>query len=124
MTLHPGAQHQLGQLAAGGPHPKELFEQARQRDLQEQARQKERAASRPDYSPRPRELTMKDVADYERAETQKGLRDMAREIQRENRLIDKIERVMQTNYDGYMASNLPRIYSKLTGADKDAAERK
>ena len=120
MTLHPGAQHQLGQLAAGGPHPKGLFEQARQRDLQEQARQKQRAASRPDYSPRPRELTMKDVADYERAETQKGLRDIARE----NRLIDKIEHVMQTNYDGYMASNLPRIYSKLTGADKDAAERK
>ena len=118
------AQHQLAHLAAGGPHPRDLFEQQRQRDLQEQARQKQRAASRPDYSPRPRELTMKDVADYERAETQKGLRDIAREIQRENRLIEKIERVMQTNYDGYMGSNLPKVYAKLTGADKDAAKRK
>lgn len=131
---------------------REEQERQSQRDLQEQARQREdqeqlsesgdagyvpwrwRHRSRyrdydRDWNARPappaqRELTMRDVADYERYSEIQELRDMARELQRQDRLKSKIEDLMRRDINAYFESGWPQVYSSLTGANKDAESRK
>ncbi len=63
-----------------------------------------------------RQLTMRDVADYEKASELYELRDMAREVQRQDRLKSQIEDLMLRDANAYFESGWPQVYSRLTGA--------
>ncbi len=145
--LPPHIRDQLGHLASqDGPTVREMYEQRRQRDLEEQERQqrqrdleeqdrqRQQLSRRRDYYRTSRqarqpagvrpsgELTMRDVANYEKASELYELRDMARQASQQDRLVQKIEGLMNRDFDAYAGSVWPEVYSRLTGADKDAAE--
>jgi hypothetical protein len=159
--LPPHIRDQLGHLASqDGPTVREMYEQRRQRDLEEQERQqrqrdleeqdqqqrqrdleeqdrqRQQLSRRRDYYRTSRqarqpagvrpsgELTMRDVANYEKASELYELRDMARQASQQDRLVQKIEGLMNRDFDAYAGSVWPEVYSRLTGADKDAESRK
>ena len=132
--LPPHIRDQLGHLASQDcPTVREMYEQRRQRDLEEQERQQrqrdleEQDRQRQQLSTPSRllphletstptgrrqaagELTMRDVANYEKASELYELRDMARQASQQDRLVQKIEGLMNRDFDAYAGSVWPEV---------------
>jgi hypothetical protein len=122
MRIPPHLKDQIGHFASQGGSVREMYEQQRQRDLEEQERQERASLPFHDNSP-PRQLTAKDIADFEAASELYELREMAREVRKQDHLVEQIEGLMNRDIDAYHGSVWPEVYSRLTGADRDAAER-
>jgi hypothetical protein len=67
-----------------------------------------------------RELTSRDVAAYDTYQERQHLRDTARLVRRDEFRIKQIERLRDTNYQGYIDSVWPDVYAKMTGAADEA----
>lgn len=113
----------VGHYSAGGENPKEIFKRARERA--EQARQQNPTKDFLErWAPKPRELTPRDVEIYDKAQELQERQSAAKEIARQDRIVEKIEGLMRRDFDAYCTSCWPEEYARLTGADRDAAERK
>ena len=135
----PHLRDQLGHLASqDGPTAREMYEQARQRDREEQEQQQlshrrdddhtpwrwQQRSRRRDYDPAPRQFTTKDIADFEKAEEFQALQGIAQEVRKQDILVQSIENLMNMDTDAYHSSVWPEVYSRVTGADKDAESSK
>jgi hypothetical protein len=91
------------------------------RDIRRRNRMKQ--AAKDAAASAPRNLTARDVADYEKATEQQELHRLARDIRNDAHRVRQIENLMNRDWEAYSNSPWAAELSRLNGAADESKER-